>query len=242
MGTREDAKQMVEDAILNHPRSLQEIIGPSEIGAECDRCLGHKLAGTPKRRDPDWQPYVGVSVHAQLERIFLANPAGRWVSEERLMVGHIDGTEIWGTSDLFDMQELCVVDFKTASKTQLKSAKVNGPSRQYQVQAHLYGRGWQLFGFTPRAVALWYLPRDGSLHESFWWSEPYDEQVALDALTRADAIAQAIRVLGADTILPTLQRSPDTCWDCQRGRYPTYPTDPPLPTGQQAAFADLIPA
>jgi hypothetical protein len=216
---------------------MQKVIGPSEIGSECDRCLGHKLAGTPKRQDADWQPYVGVAVHAQLERIFLANPASRWVSEERVMVGHIDGAEIWGTCDLFDHTELCVVDFKTASKTQLQSAKANGPSRQYQIQAHLYGRGWQLYGFTPRTVSLCFLPRDGMLHQTFWWSEPYDEQIAVAALKRADALAQAIRIIGADTILPTLQRATDKCWDCERGRYPTYPTDPPVQVS--GPFADL---
>lgn len=243
MTTHDDVHRVITDAILNHPRSLQTQIGPSEIGTECDRCLGHKLVGTPKRRDADWAPYVGVSVHARLEQIFLdAGMAGRWAAETRVWVGDIDGQEIHGSCDLYDADNGVVVDFKTASKTQLKNARANGPSQQYRIQAHLYGRGWQHNGADVQAVALCYLPRDGSLSESFWWEEPYDEQVAIDALARADALAKALRVVGADTILPTLTRSPDTCWDCQRGRYPTYPTDPPLPTGQAAPFADLIPA
>lgn len=234
MSTRDDIRTIVEQAILDQPRSLQVAIGPSEIGIPCDRCLGHKLAGTEQRRDAAWLPYVGTAMHAQLEQVFLALP-GRWVSEERLMVGHIDGTEIWGHSDLFDMDELEVVDFKLVGKTTLDNARSSGPSAQYRSQAHLYGRGWQLYGFTPRKVAIWYLPRNAvSLDQGVWWEEPYDETVALEALKRADALAQAIRMLGADQILPTLQKAP-SCYDC--ARYPSYPTDPPAQAG--GPFADL---
>lgn len=234
MSTRDDVRAVVDQAILDQPRSLQKAIGPSEIGTECDRCLGHKLAGTEQRREAAWLPYVGTAMHAQLEQVFLALP-GRWVSEERLMVGHIDSTEIWGHSDLYDMDERTVVDFKLVGKTTLDSARSSGPSQQYRRQAHLYGRGWQLYGFPANAVAIWYLPRNAvSLDQGVWWQEPYDETIAVEALARADALAQAIRMLGADAILPTLERAP-ACYDCSR--FPAYSTDPPAQAG--GPFADL---
>ncbi|HEU4544476.1 MAG TPA: hypothetical protein VFR23_25320 [Jiangellaceae bacterium] len=243
MSTRDDVKRIVTSAILARPRNHQVAIGPSGIGTECDRCLGHMLAGTPRMLTPDWQPYVGVSVHAQLEQIFLeAGLNGRWATETKVWVGDIDGQEIHGQCDLLDARlgGETVVDFKTASKTRLKAVKSSGqPSQRYRVQAHLYGRGWQHNGVDVKNVAIWYLPRDGGLEQALWWEEPYDERVALSALARADAFAKAIRILGTETFLPTLQRNSD-CFDCKR--YPAYPTDPPLPTGQAAAFADLIPA
>jgi hypothetical protein len=92
-------------------------------------------------------------------------------------------------------------------------------------------------GYDVNAVAIWYLPRNAiSLEQSIWWEEPYDEHIALDALARADALAKAIKILGSNHILPTLERKP-SCYDCSR--YPTYPTDPVTNDGQ---FAELIPA
>jgi hypothetical protein len=240
VSTEQDVRRIVEQAILDQPRSQQTLIGPSELGLACDRCLGHKLAGTPIRRTVEWQPYVGTAVHRQLERVFETEAVnGRWTTESKLWVGDIDGIEIWGTSDLFDHDTGTVIDFKTASKTRLAVARLGTPSQQYRAQVHLYGRGWHYNGAEVNAVAIWYVPRDGDLSRSVWWQEPYDERVALDALARAEAFAKAIRILGADQFLPTLQRDPANCYDCNR--YPAYPTDPPLHTGAEP-LADLIPA
>lgn len=247
MGTRDAVQQVVENAILNQPRSQQTTIGPSEIGIDCDRCLGHKLAGTPQRREVAWLPYIGTAMHAQLEKVFLteglaADARGeqaRWAAESRVWVGDIDGQEIHGSCDLLDAETGTVVDYKLVGATTLRSARV-GPSEQYRIQAHLYGRGWQHNGIDVRTVAIWYLPRNAvTIDNAHWWEEPYDEQIALDALARADALAKAIRIIGAENFLPTLKRDPDNCYDCVR--YPAYPTDPPLHTGAET-FADLIPA
>lgn len=235
MSTRQDAQHVVEQAILDQPRSQQTLIGPSEIGIDCDRCLGHKLAGTPKAREVAWLPYIGTAMHAQLERVFLdAGKDGRWASESRVWVGDIDGQEIHGSCDLYDAHTGTVVDFKVVGATTLRLAR-HGPSAQYQVQAHLYGRGWQHNGVDINTVAIWYMPRNATrLSEGVWWDEPYNEQVALDALARADALAKAIRILGAEQILPTLAVK-SSCFDCKR--YPALATDPPVI--DNGPFADL---
>jgi hypothetical protein len=46
-------------------------------------------------------------------------------------------------------------------------------------------------------VAMLALPQNGEFSEAVWWSEPYSEQVALDALHRADAIATLVHAAGA---------------------------------------------
>lgn len=234
MNTRDDVRKIVENAILNQPRTLQQTIGPSEIGTDCDRCLGHKLAGTPKRQEVAWLPYVGTAMHSQLERVLEA-AGNRWSTEVRLLVGQIDGHDILGSCDLFDAETGTTVDYKLVGKTTLTSARI-GPSQQYRIQAHLYGRGWANDEYDVNTVAIWYLPRNAvSLEQSIWWQEPYDEQIALDALARADALAQAIRILGSEQVLPGLERK-DGCYDC--GRYPAFPGDPVKVDG---AFSDLAP-
>ena len=46
-----DIRTVIEDAITNHPRTLQKQIGPSEVGTPCDHCLAAKLAGWEETRD-----------------------------------------------------------------------------------------------------------------------------------------------------------------------------------------------
>lgn len=242
-----DLLDVIEHAITHSPRSLQTKIGPSEIGTPCDRCLGHKLAGTAQLPGPvPWLAAIGTAVHAWLDSVFIDDALAksargeepRWISEARVNVGEIDGEPIEGTCDLFDVETETTVDWKIVGATTLKSARSIGPSPVYRVQAHLYGRGWtRARGRAVRHVAICYLPRNAAtLDHGHWWTEPYDEQIALDALARADALAKAIRISGPDRVLPKLQRL-DGCLDC--ARYPRYPTDPP----EQPAlgqFADLV--
>ena len=61
---------------------------------------------------------------------------------------------------------------------------------------------------------LVFVPRQGELKESVVWHEPYDEQVALDALARCDGLATAARMLGADSALLMLDAVEDFCGDC----------------------------
>lgn len=62
--------------ILAHPRSLQEVIGPSEMGTPCLRRLGFKLSGTPAAQidvesiDIPWRPTVGTAIHSWMADTF----------------------------------------------------------------------------------------------------------------------------------------------------------------------------
>lgn len=225
---------VIEHAITHSPRSLQKRIGPSEIGTPCDHCLAAKLAGWQQTDDGiAWLPFVGTAVHAELERLITDHEINRnamhttgmrWLCEHRVTVGQIGGVPITGSTDLFDTVAGTTFDWKVVGPSTLKKAK-HGPSPTYRVQAHLYGRGWVAAGHTVRTVAIWFLPRNDTrgIDAGHLWSEPYDEQVAIDALDRANRLHANLTALASistearDAWISQLPRDPD-CWDC--ARYP----------------------
>lgn len=210
---RAELLTVVEGAIRNHPRSLQTRIGPSEIGDPCARKIAYKLAGHPtvnEQRTP-WKPTVGTAVHSWLEETFTwANrPLPGWDTgdyrfwcEVRVDVGEILGEHITGQCDL--RYDQVSVDFKVVGDEQLRKYKTQGPGEQYRIQGHLYGRGWARRGQPVRYVAVWFLPRNQELKQNHLWVEPYDEQIAVDALARVEGIAKLVRTLGvaAAAMLP----------------------------------------
>ncbi|WP_104087950.1 hypothetical protein [Arthrobacter sp. GMC3] len=236
-------RSVVENAILNQPRSLQKRIGPSEIGTPCDHCLAAKLAGWQQiEKDVPWLPFVGTSVHSQIEDIFVqeslkqcaTDPTGgvQYAAENKTMVGVIDGVEIWGSTDLVDFVSGMTVDWKVVGATTLRAAKV-GPSQVYRVQQHLYAKGWNDAGYRIDHVAIAYLPRnDISLTKAVWWTEPFNREIAEEALARANRFAaniRALRTINEEAVtawitgLPRHNRqwNPDIaagkeCFDCKR--------------------------
>jgi hypothetical protein len=129
----------------------------------------------------------------------------RWLSEVPVEVGEVAGVPVRGSADLFDRVTATVVDFKIQGLASLRSTKANGPGEQYRSQFHLYGRGFVRRGLEVDRVAMLALPQNGEFAEAVWWSEAYSEQVALDALCRADAIASLVQAAGPDAAaaLPT---------------------------------------
>lgn len=198
---------VVEDAIASQPRSLQKAIGPSEIGHPCARRIAYKLAGAPEvntGRLTPWKPAIGTAVHAWLDEVFTAanerqpdyhTTGGRYWCEVRVTVGEIAGRPVEGNSDLY--VDGTVLDFKITGDEMLRGYKRNGPGAQYRAQAHLYGRGHQRAGRPVHTVAIWFLPRNQELRQNYYWSEPYDEQVAIAALDRVEGIAKLVGALGA---------------------------------------------
>lgn len=235
----QELRALIEHGILNQPRSKQKTIGPSEIGTACDHCLAAKLAGWEStEQGVPWLPFVGTAVHAALEEMVIqyeatrnaANTTGRrYLTEARTMVGVIDGTEIWGSTDLVDLAAGVTFDYKIVGVTTLRSAKA-GPSDVYRVQQHLYAKGWNDAGHRIDHVAIAYLPRNSVvLGDAVWWNEPYDRGIAQNALDRASRFAVNVRALrsisdaAADDYIRALPRAND-CRDCAR-----FPDAPPAP-------------
>lgn len=216
---------LVADRINRAPRSLQTAPGPSELGTPCDRRLGYKLAGTTPVNDRGtaWKPFVGTAIHEQLADVFTraeraasdAGTAPRWHVEERVNVGEIDGTEIHGSCDLYDSWTGTVWDWKTVARNKIREHyRPHGPGAQYRAQAHLYGRGWVRAGLPVNTVGIIFFTRDGEFTDRHVWSEPYNEQVAVDALERAGSIARALAALGPEFTIPTLPTADAYCAFC----------------------------
>lgn len=224
-------RAVIETAIDGTPRSQQTRIGPSELGTPCNRCLAHKLAGIPETRDTAWLPAVGTAVHGWLQDVFIGANAGqpiRYLTELTVSVGDVDGVDITGHVDMYDIATAELTDWKCVGATTLRAAK-SGPSPVYRTQAHLYGRGLIRRGLPVERVRIAYLPRNSvnGLADAVVWSEPYDEQVALAALARADALAKAIRLAGAPAVLANFPPTPG-CHSCARYPLPDG-TTPPRP-------------
>lgn len=226
---RRELLHVIGQAIDEHPRSQQVTIGPSEVGTPCERRIGYKLLNTPvaNHQPPAWRPTVGTAVHSWLDDVFQAHDinAGRvddhelrWLTERRLAVGDIAGVPLTGTCDLFDTATGTSIDWKIVGVTTLRKAKaavsrgeIHDP--QYRVQGHLYGRGWELKGHQVHTVAVCFLPSAGELSDAVFWSEPYDRQVAVDALTR---LARIHAIVGgfAERALPILPTADAHCGHC----------------------------
>lgn len=201
----DDYFEVVLQGVNAHERSNQVLIGPSEIGEECQRALVHKLAKDPEPNKAatlwrGWKPAVGTALHSQMEAWFKMFRAGDAVVENRVAVGMIGPDIIEGSSDLFYLSG-AVVDHKFIGKKQLDGYKANGPGQKYRKQAHLYGRGFKLKGQLVQIVMIFFVPRDGELKDAYVWWEPFDEQVALDTLAHANRLHAAIQAFGKDTVL-----------------------------------------
>lgn len=208
---RDELRHTITAAITAHPRSQQTRIGPSEIGTPCTRRLGYKLAGIPEAnpREAAWKPTVGTAVHNWLADTFLdaneALPDTRWLVECGVDAGTVGTNPLTGSCDLYDRVSATVVDWKVVGVSTLRKYKSGGPGDTYRVQAHTYGLGWTRRGYPVETVAIYFLPQNGELADGHYWHEPYDPQVALDAITRADAVARVVAAGGVGVLahLPT---------------------------------------
>lgn len=145
--------------ILEHaaraPRTLQQHLGPSELGAECDRQVAGKMAALPATNhvaDP-WPSIRGTALHAWTAEAFEGDNERsgflRWIAEQRV-TPHPDHP---GTADLYDGREKAVVDHKFLGESSMAKIR-KGWTRTYLVQLLLYGLGYHLLGLPVRRVMV----------------------------------------------------------------------------------------
>lgn len=171
------------------PRSKQVAIGPSEVGHECVRRLAYKMLDWEKVNESqggNWVAQVGTAIHAHLANIF-AKIEGYEV-EQRVTIR----PGLSGTVDLYDSKRGIVMDWKTTGFKGLQERRSQGATQQQLVQVMLYGYGKAQTGALVNQVALIYLPTSGGLDEMHVELHDYDEQMALDALTRIDTITSTL--------------------------------------------------
>lgn len=223
-GLAGELRAMIEAAIVNAPRSRQAAVGPSELGMSCTRCLTHRLAGTRQRQEAAWLPAIGTAVHAWLEDVVATQEATRatlglpprFIAEQRVTVGHVNGIPVSGSTDLFDTQTGTVIDWKVVGTTTLRKVKASGASAQYRTQASLYGLGWQAAGHHVREVLIYFLPRNSvTLADGIPWAEPFDPAPGLAALDRATKILQLVAAAGLDVALQAAGPHTDDGFTCR---------------------------
>ena len=90
-----------------------------------------------------------------------------------------------------------VIDWKIVGPTTLKEvARKDDPGDKYEIQAHLYAKGWANKGYEVEHVAIVYLPAAGELRDMVVWSRPYEPAIADDALSRLDTMENLINTVG----------------------------------------------
>jgi len=136
------------------PRTLQQHLGPSELGVECDRQVVGKMAALPITNhvvDP-WPSIRGRALHSHAEDVFAGDNARdglRWLTERRV-TPHPDHP---GTADLYDARDAAVDDHKFLGDTSMAKIRKD-PPRKYRRQLYLYGLGYLRLGLPVRVVRI----------------------------------------------------------------------------------------
>lgn len=160
------------------PRTLQQHLGPSELGVACDRQVVGKMAALPTTNhvaDP-WPSMVGTALHAYAADAFEADNLRtgvlRWLAEQKV-TPHPDHP---GTADLYDAIEHAVVDHKFLGESTMAKIRKD-PPRKYVVQLLLYGLGYMALGLPVRRVALAAYPRTAaSLDGLYVWDRAFADE------------------------------------------------------------------
>lgn len=187
-----ELRRVVTEHAARAPRSTQTYLGPSELGAACDRQVAGKMAGLPATNhisDP-WPSIVGTAIHAWLAEAFEGDNARsgvlRWIAEQRV-TPHPNHP---GTADLYDAVNHAVVDHKCLGRTTLAKLRTHGPSRKYLVQLLLYGEGYRRLGLPVDRVVLAAYPRtEATLDGLYVWERahtPEDDEILQAVFAQTD--------------------------------------------------------
>ena len=182
MDIKEKLIKALHDKENNRPRSTQVQIGPSELGG-CRRKVWYRLNDQPETNDAELKlaAIMGTAIHSAIESAFAGDNS--IVLEQTVeyngMKAHVDAF-VPETGD--------VIDWKTVKAKNLSYF----PSQQQRWQVQVYGYLIDKAGKgKPRTVNLVAIPRDGDERDIKVHSEPYDESIALEALSWLEAIKES---------------------------------------------------
>lgn len=187
--------QIILWAEQQNPRSRQVEIGPSEIGAVCDRQIGYRVAQVAACNtgsDP-WPAIVGTAMHSWLKdavdawNLRTSDPL-EWLTEIALEINPL----VHGHGDLFNIPKGMVIDHKGAGVEVMRQVRKDGPKPEHEVQVQLYGLGYQARGFAVKKVAIVYYPRAGWLRDAYVWVDDFRPEIAYAALDRLGQISRLL--------------------------------------------------
>ena len=182
MDIKEKLIKALHDKENKRSRSTQVQIGPSELGG-CRRKVWYRLNDQPETNDAELKlaAIMGTAIHSAIESAFAGDNS--IVLEQTVeyngMKAHVDAF-VPETGD--------VIDWKTVKAKNLSYF----PSQQQRWQVQVYGYLIDKAGKgKPRTVNLVAIPRDGDERDIKVHSEPYDEGIALEALSWLEAIKES---------------------------------------------------
>jgi CRISPR/Cas system-associated exonuclease Cas4 (RecB family) len=158
-------------------RSMQTEVGPSEIGG-CKRKVWYRLNAQPHTNENQSKlaAIMGTAIHTAIEdAIGSLDPEGK----EYLVETEVAYGDMKAHIDLFVPSTGAVIDWKTSKIKNLSYF----PSNQQRWQVQLYGYLLSKNGYEVKTVNLVAIARDGSEKDIKVHTEPYDETIALAALS-----------------------------------------------------------
>ncbi|WP_157868971.1 hypothetical protein [Streptomyces atriruber] len=176
-------------------RGAQSTLGPSEIGSPCDRRLAMSLLRIPPVNPggDGWASFKGTAIHAALAEVFTWADGGTGRFAVEVPLAFPSDLVPRGTTDLLDRVLFMVDDHKIQGKWSQDRLRTKGMTPTQRAQLHVYGYGARLQGERVDHVALLSWPMESStLDDLYAVVEPYDPQIARDALARVDRIAAEI--------------------------------------------------
>ena len=203
----EDPKELLLHVLhsqdASRDRSQQTEVGPSEIGG-CRRKVWYRLNAQPHTNENQSKlaAIMGTAIHAAIEEAIGAiDPEGK----EYLVETEVAYGDMKAHVDLFIPSSGAVVDWKTSKIKNLGYF----PSNQQRWQVQLYGYLLSKNGYEVKTVNLVAIARDGSEKDIKVHTEPYDEVMALAALSWLANVK-------ASTVLPEPEKDQSFCKDyCQ---------------------------
>jgi CRISPR/Cas system-associated exonuclease Cas4 (RecB family) len=203
----EDPKELLLHVLhakdASRDRSQQTEVGPSEIGG-CRRKVWYRLNAQPHTNENQSKlaAIMGTAIHAAIEEAIGAiDPEGK----EYLVETEVAYGDMKAHVDLFVPSTGAVIDWKTSKIKNLSYF----PSNQQRWQVQIYGYLLSKNGYEVKTVNLVAIARDGAEKDVKVHTEPYDEVMALAALSWLANVK-------ASETLPDPERDESFCKDyCQ---------------------------
>jgi hypothetical protein len=182
-------RELIYTGATTSERSMQQEVGVSEVGSECERQLAYKIAGTaPVHLDENPMPsIIGTGFHLHVQRMIEKLDRRRYLVETP-----VNYKGIPGTVDLYDRRRRTVIDWKSTGKSKLRRLQADGPPMRAQVQIQIYGAALKALGEDPARLALAYVPRDGSLDDLWVWSTTPDQELVDRWINRFESITESV--------------------------------------------------
>lgn len=178
-------------------RSVQETLGPSEVGTPCDRRLAMSLLNIPPVNPggDNWASFVGTCVHTGLAEMLQWADANQGRFAVEVPLEFPSKLVPKGTSDLLDRVLLMAIDHKAMGRFSLDKLRIEGIKPLYLVQLMIYAYGQILKGEKVKYVAVVSWPREqATLKDLYAVVVPYDKSIAEEAFARVERINSNVSI------------------------------------------------